>query len=307
MSNKSALFPFKRDEIVFHAGGPSDRVAFIVEGAVEIIRTVDDDKAHVTGIVEAGEFVGQIGAIIGRLRAETVRSISDDTVVELLDRDEFIRRVASKPESSYDLIQRLGERLRATSRRPSDVAIFDTAKAAEIRAKSEGAEIKPLNSKFESKQIRVYPATELLDAQMETEGFQPVFLPFIVGRKPSEQELQEERVWRQRFADSDRRSGINRRRGKRSGEDRRLSDGVEVGLQLEDTRPYRLSRLHFSIQQMAVGNFIVRDLGSALGTQVNDDSLGANFPKDFTTLRDGDNRVVAGGPQSPFVFRVAVE
>ena len=306
MSVETALFQFKRDEVVFHEGEPSDRVAFIVRGAVEIVFTVDD-KAYVAGIVEAGEFVGQIGAIIGRARAETVRSISDDTVVELLERDEFIRRVASKPESSYDFIQRLGERLRATSRRPSDVAIFDSDKAAEIRARSEGAETKPLISQSDSKQIRVYPATELLDAQMENEGFRPAFFPFIVGRKPDEHELQEARGRQQRFAEFDRRSGRSRRRGERSGEGLRRPDGGEVNLQLEDTRPYRLSRLHFSIQKMAAGNFIVRDLRSALGTQVNDDSLGVNFPKDFTTLRDGDNRVVAGGPQSPFVFRVAVE
>ena len=302
MSIETALFQFKRDEVVFHEGEASDRVAFIVEGAVEIVRIVDD-KSYVAGIVEAGEFVGQIGAIIGRARAETVRSISDDTVVEFLERDEFIRRVASKPETSYDFIQRLGERLRATSRRSSDVAIFDSDEAAEIRARSEGAETKPLITQSDSKQIRVYPATELLDAQMENEGFQPAYFPFIVGRKPDEQELREARG-RHGF---DRRSGRSRRRGGRSGEGGRRPDGVEVGLQLEDARPYRLSRLHFSKQKMAGGKFIIRDLGSTLGTQVNEDGLGVNFPKDFTTLRDGENRVVAGGPQSPFVFRVAVE
>lgn len=306
MAIKTALFQFKRDEVIFNKGAPSDRVALIVKGAVEILRTVDNE-IYVAGIVEAGEFVGQMGAIIGRVRAETVRSISDDTVVELLDRDEFIRRVASQPESSYDLIQRLGERLRAASRRPSDVAIFDSDMAAKIRARSDEAETTPLATEPGSQRIKVFPATELLVGQMENKGFKPAFLPLIVGRKPSEQELEEESSRQKRFAGFERRKGRNRRQGEQTGEPHRRSNGVEVGLQLEDAHPYRLSRLHFSIQQMASGKFIIRDLGSALGTQVNDDNLGANFPKDFTTLRMGDNRVVAGGPQSPFVFRVSVE
>ena len=56
MSGESTLFGFKRDEVIFHQGESSDRVAFIVRGAVEITRMVDD-KPHVAGTVEAGEFV----------------------------------------------------------------------------------------------------------------------------------------------------------------------------------------------------------------------------------------------------------
>ena len=304
MSGESTLFGFKRDEVIFHQGELSDRVAFIVRGAVEITQVVDD-KPYVAGIVEAGEFVGQIGAIIGRQRAETIRSIRDDTTVEFLKRDDFIRRMASSPESAYDLIHRLGERLRASSRRPSDVAIFDSV-AQEIRARSEGSEMAAEIPQSDAKQIKIYPAEAILNTQSATEGLLPDIFPFIVGRKPNELELEEASNQQQRFADFDRRSGKNRRHEGESDEGRRRSDGAEVGLQLDDKPPYRLSRLHFSIQKMASGNFIIRDLGSALGTQVNDDSLGVNFPKDFIALRDGENTVIAGGPQSPFVFQLKV-
>ena len=304
MPSEATLFGFKRDEVIFHQGESSDRVAFIVRGAVEITRMVDD-KPHVAGTVEAGEFVGQIGAIIGRQRSETIRSIRDNTAVEFLSRDEFIRRVANSSESAYDLIQRLGQRLRATSRRPSDVAIFDSV-AQKIRAASEGSETATVIPQGNPKQIRLYPARTILDAQTATEGILPDVFPFIIGRKPDEQELEEARNQQKRFADFDRRSGGNRRLGGGSGAGRRRSDGTEVGLQLDDTPPYRLSRLHFSIQKMGSGNFIIRDLGSALGTQVNDDSLGVNFPRDFIELRNGDNKIIAGGPESPFVFQLKV-
>ena len=101
-----------------------------------------------------------------------------------------------------------------------------------------------------------------------------------------------------------------------SGEGSKRSDGAEVGFQLEDTSPYRLSRLHFSIQKLVhteigpyrkwqaeIAPFATSE---ALGAQANDDSLGENFPKGFTALRDGDNRVVAGGPPPPFVFLLKI-
>lgn len=78
-----------------------------------------------------------------------------------------------------------------------------------------------------------------------------------------------------------------------------------VALQVEDHRPYRLSRLHFSIVRSNDG-FGVSDMVSTLGTEVNGEFLGETFAKGRTGLREGENRVVAGGEDSPYVFRVVV-
>ncbi|MFO1070959.1 MAG: cyclic nucleotide-binding domain-containing protein [Geminicoccaceae bacterium] len=78
-----------------------------------------------------------------------------------------------------------------------------------------------------------------------------------------------------------------------------------VALQIEDRRPYRLSRLHFSIERTGDG-FAVSDILSTLGTEVNGEYLGETFAKARTGLQKGDNRVVAGGLDSPYVFRIVV-
>jgi hypothetical protein len=78
-----------------------------------------------------------------------------------------------------------------------------------------------------------------------------------------------------------------------------------VALQLDDHRPYRLSRLHFSIVRSGDG-FAVSDLLSTLGTEVNGEYLGETFAKARATLRRGENRVVAGGVDSPYAFKVVV-
>ena len=50
----------------------------------------------------------------------------------------------------------------------------------------------------------------------------------------------------------------------------------------------------------------VRDLSSTLGTIVNGEPIGNHFRGDDAPLRAGENEVIAGGVDSPFVFSVFI-
>jgi hypothetical protein len=76
-------------------------------------------------------------------------------------------------------------------------------------------------------------------------------------------------------------------------------------LLLDDTAPFRLSRNHFIIEKRD-GGYHVRDLCSTLGTIVNGEPIGDHFRTDDALLRAGDNEVIAGGVDSPFVFSVSI-
>jgi CRP/FNR family transcriptional regulator, cyclic AMP receptor protein len=76
-------------------------------------------------------------------------------------------------------------------------------------------------------------------------------------------------------------------------------------LKLDDTVPFRLSRNHFMIEKRA-GNYYVRDLRSTLGTIVNGEPIGDHFSGDDVPLRAGENEVIAGGVDSPFIFSVLI-
>ena len=87
-------------------------------------------------------------------------------------------------------------------------------------------------------------------------------------------------------------------------------------LELNDTAPFRLSRNHFTIEK-GEGGYRVRDLCSTLGTIVNGEPIGHYLRVDGSTawgylasdapLRAGENEVIAGGPDSPFVFSVFID
>jgi CRP/FNR family transcriptional regulator, cyclic AMP receptor protein len=80
---------------------------------------------------------------------------------------------------------------------------------------------------------------------------------------------------------------------------------VAPDLAIPEPAPYRLSRAHFSLLAEG-GEVVVRDLGSTLGTIVNNRSIGRDFPLDSVPLRPGENTVIAGGTGSPFVFAVTL-
>jgi CRP/FNR family cyclic AMP-dependent transcriptional regulator len=80
---------------------------------------------------------------------------------------------------------------------------------------------------------------------------------------------------------------------------------LQPDLKLDDTVPFRLSRNHFMIEKR-YGSYYVHDLCSTLGTIVNGEPIGDHFRGDDAPLRSGENEVIAGGVDSPFVFSVFI-
>jgi hypothetical protein len=86
-------------------------------------------------------------------------------------------------------------------------------------------------------------------------------------------------------------------------------------LELNDAVPFWLSRNHFAIEEHD-GEYCVRDLCSTLGTIVNGEPIGHCVRADASTpweylasdapLRAGENEIIAGGADSPFVFSVFI-
>ena len=85
-----------------------------------------------------------------------------------------------------------------------------------------------------------------------------------------------------------------------------MSGSSMPDLSLEDDRPFHLSRRHFAIVKSGT-DIVVQDLESTLGTEVNGEPIGRHFGKDYAELKPGDNTIVAGGHDSPFVFRIHLD
>ena len=87
----------------------------------------------------------------------------------------------------------------------------------------------------------------------------------------------------------------------------RQRDPFEINnLSLPDSRPFNVSRNHFSVEKNSEGVFI-HDRGSYLGTIVNGKVIGGDHLGAWTPLKDGENKVIVGSHHSPFRFRIIVK
>ena len=268
---------YNAGDVIFKEGDSSDVVYKIVSGEVEVFME-SDDKTVVLGVIKAGEFLGEMGIVDDQPRSASARAKNKVAVI-IYEENEFLRLISRDSESAERLIIRLSERLRNVSRKFTEVTV-STKKEGIIETEvfvneTQNLQDDDISKTIESTDFRLtlLPLSQQLIPHLPKEGIKLKKLPFTVGRLPVENEPE---------------------------------SAIQVDLKIPDNRPFRLSRRHFALYQNPDGCGIL-DLGSALGTALNDDFLGQNFAKDFGYLKPGENRITAGGINSPFTFKILME
>ena len=264
-------------DLILKEGDPSDLAYRIMSGEVEVYTEIEG-RAVVLGTVKAGEFLGEMGIIEGKPRSASARA-KTHVVAMSLQRGDFLRLMSQDSSSAHRLIVRLCERLRAASRKLAEATVSkETCICAVEEADSPGGSQNlnlPANGPTEQGELRLtlFPASARLDAYLPREGTLVNKFPFSVGRVPI---------------------------GNESG------PTIPIDLSLTDSAPFRLSRQHFALSRH-LDRYVVSDLGSTLGTEVNGQFLGYHFGKDSEYLRVGENTITAGGVGSPFTFKILLE
>ncbi|MCI0600603.1 MAG: cyclic nucleotide-binding domain-containing protein [Beijerinckiaceae bacterium] len=257
---------FKKGELLFRQGDPSDGVLRVRSGEIEVLREVGKDTV-LLGRAQSGEWLGEMGVIEGRSRSATARA-SEDGDVEILTAQQFLERVSSDPSLARDLILRLSIRLR----RVDDKIAGDLTPVANDRS-NEGT-VHPALDAVAPGELGISLAAQnaALRKLIGAEAIHVANLPFLVGRVAAEGETKPKRP---------------------------------PDLMIEDKAPFRLSRQHFMLAKIG-DRILASDLGSTLGTIVNGQALGHHFTADSAQLRKGVNCIRAGGWDSPFEFLVSV-
>ncbi|MGE0119616.1 MAG: cyclic nucleotide-binding domain-containing protein [Dongiaceae bacterium] len=163
---------FRRGEILFRQGDPSDCVLRIDSGSVEVLREVGD-VSIVLGSVLAGQFVGEMGVIERRPRNATARAATT-VEAEQFSVPEFFERVSADPAMAAELMLRLSVRLREIEDKVAD----DLPRAiAAAETRDAPAADGPLR-------LQLAADTAALREQIGPHPVQVDQFPFIVGRRP---------------------------------------------------------------------------------------------------------------------------
>jgi len=115
---------FKRGEVVFHKGDPGDTLYVITQGQVKIVLPSDSGEEALLGVLDEGEFFGELSLIDEQPRSATIVA-TEQTETLVLRRDEFLKFVVSSPELAIDMMRVLSRRLRETDEFIEDAIFLD--------------------------------------------------------------------------------------------------------------------------------------------------------------------------------------
>lgn len=115
---------FKRGEVVFHKGDPGEAMFMILEGQVKIVLPSEGGDEALLGVLDQGDFFGELSLIDGRSRSATIVA-TEPTETLVLHRDALLRLVRTSPEVAIDLLRALSQRLRETDEFIEDAVFLD--------------------------------------------------------------------------------------------------------------------------------------------------------------------------------------
>lgn len=114
---------FDRNQVIFYEGDLGGSLYVIVSGTVKIVIMADDGREHILGLLDEGNFFGEISLIDGEPRSATAIALDKVNIV-MISREDFIRLLRENPEMSLKIMQTLCERLRRTDKHVETLAFL---------------------------------------------------------------------------------------------------------------------------------------------------------------------------------------
>jgi len=100
---------------LFHAGDQGDAMYLVESGRVRISITDDDEKEIILAELTQGDFFGEMAIIDGKQRSASA-AVTEDAVLAVLSRDDFLRFIHSNPAVALEMLSATFARLRRTDR-----------------------------------------------------------------------------------------------------------------------------------------------------------------------------------------------
>ena len=125
---------YKNGELIFRQGEMGSCMYVIQSGKVGIYLNYGEaDQAKLTEL-SAGQFMGEMGLLDKLPRSATAVSLGEDTVLEVIDEENFERSFSEDPTKMLSLLQQMSIRLRRISRDYADACrtVSDVVEAEKL-------------------------------------------------------------------------------------------------------------------------------------------------------------------------------
>jgi signal transduction histidine kinase len=111
LAQAAVVRSFPAGTVICQEGEPGDAVYTIVQGQVEILKQLDDERERHLRDTEPGELFGEMAIIQEGTRTATVRTTEPTTILEI-GQEPFLRVLGRSPSLAIRILTRLTDRLR---------------------------------------------------------------------------------------------------------------------------------------------------------------------------------------------------
>ncbi len=103
---------YQKSDIIFEEDSSGDEMYILRSGKVKLVLGGKRGGAEVGALEQPGEFFGEMALIDESPRSATAIAEEDNTELEVLDRENFLKMIKEYPEFALDIMRELSERTR---------------------------------------------------------------------------------------------------------------------------------------------------------------------------------------------------
>jgi CRP/FNR family cyclic AMP-dependent transcriptional regulator len=103
---------YQMSDVIFEENSTGDEMYILRSGKVQLVLGYAERGAEVYTIEKPGEFFGEMALIDASPRSATAIAEEDNTKLEVLSRENFLKTIREYPEFALDIMRELSKRVR---------------------------------------------------------------------------------------------------------------------------------------------------------------------------------------------------
>ena len=103
---------YQKSDIIFEENSTGDEMYILRSGKVKLVLGDAERRAEVGTLEQPGEFFGEMALVDASPRSATAIAEEDNTKLEVLSRENFLKMIREHPEFALDVMSELSKRVR---------------------------------------------------------------------------------------------------------------------------------------------------------------------------------------------------